>query len=227
MEEEPARVSVPRRGGLAALHLDGLAAQLIVAVRHAAAAQGVADDDQLIPKELLDGPDDGGVDVQAVTDQLHRGAAVQGRADDPGLPVEEGGHGVEEVGGVAGPRTIGRHGGLIAGSGVAEGDGAGLGDLPDKGDGPLLLRRHGDQADHAAAGLIEAVEHGSVRLVQVLRRLGAPLGVAQEGTLQVDAGALGAVRRAAEVPDGVHGGVRVSSFRVMVVARKEVTPWAA
>ena len=45
-----------------------------------------------------------------------------------------------------------------------------------------------------------------VRLVQVLRRLGAPLGVAQEGTLQVDAGALGAVRRAAEVPDGVHGG---------------------
>lgn len=73
----------------------------------------------------------------------------QGRADDPGLPVEEGGHGVEEVGGVAGPRTIGRHGGLIAGSGVAEGDGAGLGDLPDKGDGPLLLRRHGDQADHA------------------------------------------------------------------------------
>ena len=114
----------PAQGGLAALHLDGLPAQLILAVGHAGAAQGVADDDQLVSKQLVGGPDDGGMDVQAVTDQLHRGAAVQGRADDPGLPVEEGGHGVEEVGGVAGPRTIGRHGGLIAGSGVAEGDGA-------------------------------------------------------------------------------------------------------
>ena len=38
----------------------------------------------------------------------------------------------------------------------------------------------------------------AMHAIRDFRRLGAPLGVAQEGTLQVDAGALGAVRRAAE-----------------------------
>ena len=87
---------------------------------------------------------------------------------------------------------------------MAKGDGAGPGDLPDKGQGPLLLAGHGHQLHLSAAGLVEPVEEGGIRFVEVLRRLGPPLGVAEEGSLQVDAGALGAAL-GLEVPDGVHG----------------------
>ena len=64
--------------------------------------------------------------MEAVADELHAGPGVEGRADDPRGPVEEGGHGVEEMGGVGGPGVEGRHGGVVVRGGVAQGDGAEL-----------------------------------------------------------------------------------------------------
>ena len=90
---------------------------------------------------------------------------VQSGGDDAGLTVEQGGHTVIQVSGMGGAGRIGSHGGLIVGGGVADGDGAHLGDLLDEGDGALLLGGHGDQADLAAAGGVEAVEHLRVGLV--------------------------------------------------------------
>lgn len=195
-----------QQGGPAVLHLDGLAAQLILAVGHARAAQRVADDDQLLAEHAVSGADDGGVDVQAVADELHGGAAVQGGGNDAGFPVEQRGHAVIQVGGVRGAGGVGGHGGLVVGSGVADGDGAHLGDLLNEGDSALLLRGHGDQADLAAAGGVEAVEHLRVGLMQVLRSLSAALGVGQEGALQVDARTLGAIGGTDKATDGLHSG---------------------
>ena len=106
---------------------------------------------------------------------------------------------------MAGARPKGLHGQVVPGGGVAQGDGTCPGYLRNKGQGALLLGGHGYQAHLSPAGLVEAAEHGHIRLVQVIRRLGAPLGVGQEGALQVDPGAPGAVLRADKVPDGVHG----------------------
>ena len=137
--EEPARVSVPRRVALPPFISMGCPPSSYSPSGMPAQRRESLMRSSLSPNSLWVARMTGGMDVQAVADQLHRGAAVQRRADDPGLPVEEGGHAVEEVGGVAGARAKGRHGGVIAGGGVAQGDGARLGDLPDKGHGPLLL----------------------------------------------------------------------------------------
>jgi len=91
------------------------------------------------------GPDDGGVDVQSVADELHAGLRVEGRADDPRVPVEEGVHPVIQMCCVAGPGGESGHGGVVVRRGVPQGDGADLGDLPDEGQRPLLLAGHGGQ----------------------------------------------------------------------------------
>ena len=69
--------------GLVVLHHDGLAAQLIVAVGHPRAAQGVGDQVQLVPEELVGGPDDGAASpAPALAVGLKAGTIQAGRAAD-------------------------------------------------------------------------------------------------------------------------------------------------
>ena len=78
--EEPGQGVGAGEGGLAALDGDGLAAQLVVAVGHAGAAQGVGDQVQPVAEDPVGGPDDGGVDVEAVADELHAGPGCHSAA---------------------------------------------------------------------------------------------------------------------------------------------------
>ena len=83
------------------------------------------------------------MDVEPVADELYAGPAVKGRADDAGGPVQEGGHPVVQVCGVAGPGGKGRHGGVVVCGGVAQGHDTRLGHVTDEVNGPLLLAGHG------------------------------------------------------------------------------------
>ncbi len=116
----------------------------------------------------------------------------------------EGGHGVEQVSGLPGPRLIGGAGGVVVRRSVAQADGDPvLLCAPDKLQGAGLLGRQGNQLHHALGRLLQAVEHGRVRVVEEGLVLGPLLGLAQEGPLQMEAHQL----RAPGVLGPVGGGV--------------------
>ena len=143
--------------------------------------------------------------MEPVGDQLHGGPGVQSGGHHPGFPVVEGGHGVEQMGGVGGPGLIGGHGRVIVRRGVAQGHGAVPAGLPDEGEGPRLLRGQGDEPHQAPRSLVQPMEHMDIRGMQVVRVLGAALLSAHEGPLQVDARHLGPVGRPLKSLHRLHG----------------------
>ena len=112
-------------------------------------------------------------------------------------------HGVEEMGGVVGPRLKSSLGGDIVRHSVSDGNmDAHLLRGLDKLDGTGLFRGHGDQLHASLCRLLKAAEHGNVRIVEESPVLGALFRHAQEGPLQVGAHHL----RAAGVLPPVGGG---------------------
>ena len=193
-----------QQAGHAAGEADGQAAQLVFAVRHPRAAQGVRDQRQAAGEDGEGHAHGGGVDVQAVADDLRAGAGVEGRADDARLAVVDGRHGVEEVGGVAGAQGVGVGGGVVIGLRVADGHGAETGCAGDEGLRALHLGGHGDHAHRAAGSGVQPLEHIGVRRVEVVRVLRAALVVGEEGPFKMHARAAGRAG-VPRVAHGVHG----------------------
>ena len=124
----------------------------------------------------------------AVGDDLGADLGIlNGGGDDTGVAVVDGGHGVVQVGQVG---DTGVHSGLgvvVVGIGVGDGDGAQLAGLGDELGGTGQLRSHVDDADQTAAVIIQLLEALEIGVLQVVGVLGTALGVAEEGTLHLDA----------------------------------------
>ena len=173
-------------------------------VGESGAAERVADDDKPFTEHPVHGQDHGRVDVDAVADQLRPGTGGKGRAHKPRIPVVEGRHAVEKMGGVGGAGGKTGHGSVKVRGAVAQRHSADLRGFTDKFRHALQLGGHGDEAYLPAAELVQAVEQVDIRQTQILRRLCAPLLIGEEGPLQVYPRAFGPVCRPFIAPDVVH-----------------------
>ena len=134
------------------------------------------------------------MDVDAVADELRLDAGgVKGGADDAGGAVVEGRHSVVEVGGMGGARRESGHGGVVVRHGVTHGDrDAHFRGGADELHGAGLLRGNRYQLYTALRGLLEATEHGHIRVVEEVGVLGAFFRRGEEGAFQMGAHYLGA-----------------------------------
>ena len=200
------RLGMAHDGGPVAVDLDLLASEGILAVGHAGGPQGVGDqDDPLLAEQLEGQADHGAVDVDAVADQLRLDTrGIEGGTDDAGCPVVDGRHSVIEMGGVGGSGLKGRLGGVVVRYRVAHGHrDAHIGGGPDELHGAGLLGSHGHQLHAALSGLLQALQHGNVGVMEKIAVLGTFLCGGEEGPLQMGAYHL----RAAGVFRPVGGGV--------------------
>ena len=193
------------QGRLAVLHGDGLAAQFIFPVRHAGAAQGIGDQDQVISEDTVGQADHGRMDMESVRNQFYRRAAVKGRGDRAGRPVVQPVEGIINVGYMGSAGFKSGHGGIIIGDSMAHRYRTGLRDVPDAVDRAGCFGRHGDQAHHAAAGFIQAVEHGGIRHMDIIRILGPSFFVTDKRTFQMDSDCFCPLVRPLIGTDGFHG----------------------
>jgi len=95
---------------------------------------------------------------------------------------------------------------LVIRSGMSQRNGAAGGNLPDEFHSSRLLRGNGHQPHLPAAGCVQPVKQGCIRGMEILSRLGTPLGIGQKRPLQMDTGTLGAILRAHKSANRFHGG---------------------
>ena len=149
----------------------------------------MAEADAIRAKQAECGPHHGGMHVDAVADQL--GIHLRcfgGGADEPGIPMQQGRHGVEQMGHVGHAGADGSGGGVIICRGVGGGQ------------HHLILQRgdhlaaagqfggKGQDAHGALCHLLQPQDHSSVGMLQIARRLRTFFGRVEEGTFQMDAG---------------------------------------
>ena len=112
-----------------------------------------------------------------------------------GVAVVNAGHGIVQVGQVGDAGVDGGLGVVIVGIGVGDGNGAELLGLCHEFCGAGQLRGHIHNPNQTAAVLIQLPEAFKVRLLQVVRVLGAPLFIGEVGAFHLDAHQPGAALR--------------------------------
>ena len=168
------------------LQRDGLPAELILPVRHAAAAQGVGNQTDPPGKQPESHAHGTGVHMDPVTDQL-RGdrLPLRGGADDAGLPVMDRRHGVVKVGQMACPRRIDSRRLLIRRIRMGHGYGTETACLLRKCHGSGQFRRHIHDADQPAAALVELLKSLEIRGPQIGSVLGSFFLLREERSLHM------------------------------------------
>ena len=124
----------------------------------------------------------------AVADQLSPNArSLHSGGNHAGSPVRNGGHGIVQVGQMPGPGIEHRPGMVIVGIRMGNGDGAELGGLL----GEFLctgeLRSHVHDLHQAVAALPQLPEALKIRVLQIVRVLGAALLIGKVGSLHLNA----------------------------------------